>query len=218
MWISEGLAEFFAPTSTDNRARWMGAGQVNNMRMFELEQYLKARPADADGHLIEDSVVAARLTSTGYATSWALTHYLAKNHRVDFHKYVHDVSRLGPLEGDLRIEQPGIIPGNRTLFEKHFGGDYAALEKRLVAHLSRLPYTDPFANSPHIVALISVSSGGRAKRDANVFRTESLATKWQREVLDTLPEASRQGAKLELRRFINKQVAQQFAVAWVRGG
>ena len=218
MWISEGLAEFFAPTSTDNRARWMGAGQVNNMRMFELEQYLKARPADADGQLVEHSIVAARLTSTGYATSWALTHYLAKNHRATFHKYVHEVSKLGPLEGDLRIERPGIIPGNRTLFEKHFGDDYAALEKRLVTHLTRLPYTDPFANSPHVVALISVPSGGRAKRDANVFRTEVLAAKWQHEVLDALPEGSRQAATVELRRFINKQVAQQFAVAWVRGG
>ena len=74
MWLSEGLAEFFAPTSTDARLRWKGAGQVNDMRMFELEQYFKARPANSDGSLIEHTVGAARLTSTGYATSWALTH------------------------------------------------------------------------------------------------------------------------------------------------
>ena len=121
----------------------MGAGQVNNMRMFELEQYLKARPADADGHLIEDSVIAGRLTSTGYATSSALTHYLAKNHRAEFHKYVNEVSKLKPLEGDRRIEHPGVIPGNRTLFEKHFGHDYALLEKRLLAHLNSCPTSTP---------------------------------------------------------------------------
>ncbi len=134
MWISEGLAEFFAPTATDNRVRWIGAGQVNDMRMFELEQYFKARPADADGHLIEDTIQAVRLTSTGYATSWALTHFLAKHHRAEFHKYVNTLSRLGPLEGDRRIVAPGVIPGNKTLFEQQFGDDYPAMEKRIVAH------------------------------------------------------------------------------------
>jgi hypothetical protein len=196
----------------------MGAGQVSNMRMFELEQYLKARPADADGHLIEDSVVAGQLTSTGYATSWALTHYLAKNHRVEFHKYVNEVSKLGPLEGDRRIEAPGVIVGNRTLFEKHFGGDYATLEKRLIGHLNKLPYVDPFAGSPHVVAMIAVPSGGRTRRDANVFRSERLAVKWQSEVLAGLPEETRKAATLLLRPFANKHIAQDFAVKWVRGG
>jgi hypothetical protein len=218
MWLSEGLAEFFAPTSTDQRTRWKGAGQVNDMRMFELEQYLKARPADADGHLIKDSVVAARLTSTGYASSWALTHYLAKNRRVEFHKYVNEVSKLGPLEGDTRVVRPGFIPGNSALFEKHFGDDYAGLEKRLLAHLNKQPYTDPFADTPHFVAMITVPSGNRARRDANVFRTEGLAIKWQSEVLETLPEETRNAAAVGLRRFINKPAAQQFAVTWVRGG
>lgn len=218
MWLAEGLAEFFAPTSTDSRARWMGAGQVNNMRMFELEQYLKSRPADADGHLIEDSVIAGRLTSTGYATSWALTHFLAKNHRAEFHKYVNEVSKLGPLEGDRRIEHPGVIPGNRALFEKHFGDDYATLEKRLIAHLNKLPYADPFADSPHIVAMISVPTSGRTRRDANVFRTEGLAVKWQREMLENLPEEAQRAASLNLRRFANKPIAQQFAAAWIKGG
>ncbi len=217
MWLSEGLAEFFAPTSTDERTRWKGAGQVNDMRMFELEQYLKARPADADGHLIKDSVVAARLTSTGYATSWALTHYLAKNRRAEFHKYVNEVSKLGPLEGDMRIVRPGFIPGNSELFEKHFGEDYAALEKRLIAHLNKQPYTDPFADTPHFVAMITVSAGNRERRDANVFRTETLAAKWQSEVLDSLPEETRHAAAVGLRRFDDKSTAQQFAVRWVGG-
>jgi hypothetical protein len=187
------------------------------MRMFELEQYLKARPADADGHLIKDTVIAARLTSTGYATSWAVTHFLAKNQRAEFHKYVHEVSKLGPLEGDMHIVRPGIIPSNAVLFEKHFGDDYAAIEKRLIAHLQKQPYTDPFADSPHIVAMVSVSSGGRIRRDANVFRTEALAVKWQQETLESLPESSRQGAEAGLRRFANKGTALNFADKWISG-
>jgi hypothetical protein len=43
MWLSEGMAEFFAPTTFGRRLKWKGAGQVNDMRMFELEQYLKSR-------------------------------------------------------------------------------------------------------------------------------------------------------------------------------
>lgn len=217
MWLGEGLAEFFAPTSTDVRLKWKGAGQVNDMRMFELEQYLKARPADADGRLISDTVQAARLTSTGYATAWAVTHYLAKNHRQQFHSYVNQISRLGPLEGDLRIESPGIIRGNKTAFEEHFGDDYTALEQRLITHLQKQPYNDPFAASPHYVAMVAAPLGGRVKRDANVFRTPQLAEKWQREILAELAPDSRQGASLAIRRFANKLTAQRFATAWARG-
>ncbi|MCA9268241.1 MAG: DUF1570 domain-containing protein, partial [Planctomycetales bacterium] len=217
IWLSEGLAEFFAPTSTDERLRWQGAGHVNDMRMFELEQYFKARPADSDGELIEATVQAARLTSTGYSTSWALTHYLAKNERVAFHSYVREISQLGPLEGDLRIVRPGVVPGNKAAFEKHFGADYREMETRLVAHLNRQPYTDPFAASPHYVAMIEVA-GARRGRDANIFRTTELAEKWQRETLAALTDEQRDAARATLRRFANKAAAQQFAVLWVRGG
>jgi hypothetical protein len=216
MWLAEGMAEFFAPTSTDDRLKWKGAGQVNDMRMFELEQYFKARPADDEGELIADTVQAARLTSTGYATSWILTHYLAKHQRAEFHKYVNEISRLGPLEGDLRIVKPGIVPGNKTLFEKHFRDDYSAMEKRIVAHLNKQPYNDPFAGSPHVVAMIVVPSGSRTRRDANIFRSRELAEKWQRETLDRLPENTRASAALTMRVLPNKTAAQQFASEWVR--
>jgi hypothetical protein len=218
MWLGEGMAEFFAPTTVDERLKWKGAGQINDLRMFELEQYFKARPADADGRLIEDTVQAARLTSTGYATSWALTHYLAKHQRVEFHKYVHEVSRLGPLEGDLRIVKPGIVPSNKTLFEKHFGDDYLTMEKRIAAHLNKQPYNDPFAGSPHLVAMITSPTGNRTRRDANIFRTRDLAEKWQRETMERLPEEARSAATLTVRAFPNKLAAQQFAATWVRGG
>ena len=46
MWLSEGLAEFFAPTTIGARLKWKGAGQVNDLRMFELEQYLKSNAAE----------------------------------------------------------------------------------------------------------------------------------------------------------------------------
>src|SRR5436309_1049105 len=45
MWLSEGLAEFFAPTTVDGKLRWKGPGQVNDLRMFELEEYVRGNAA-----------------------------------------------------------------------------------------------------------------------------------------------------------------------------
>lgn len=74
MWLSEGLAEFLAPTEVNKRLNWKGAAQVNDLRMFELEQYVKARSAEEPtGDMVRDTVRAARLKSTGYASAWSLT-------------------------------------------------------------------------------------------------------------------------------------------------
>ena len=33
MWLTEGLAEYFAPTTFGRRMQWKGAGQVNDLRI-----------------------------------------------------------------------------------------------------------------------------------------------------------------------------------------
>lgn len=72
LWLSEGLAEYFAPTVAGERLRWKGAGVVNDMRMFELEEYLKSLAADKpDGQMVAQTALAARLRGPGYATAWA---------------------------------------------------------------------------------------------------------------------------------------------------
>src|SRR5262245_31889245 len=145
MWLSEGLAEFFAPTTMTDKLKWKGAGQINDLRMFELEQYLKSKAADEPtGEMVEHTVVAGRLTSTGYATAWSLTHYLAKNRRTEFTALLREVSQLGPFEGATEIVPPGIIRANREQFSKLFGDDFKAIESRLVLHLKKQPYDDPF--------------------------------------------------------------------------
>jgi len=218
MWLSEGLAEYFAPTSTGARLKWKGPGQVNDLRMFELEQYLKSRAAaKPDGELIEHTVLAARLTSTGYATAWALTHYLAKIRRVEFNDYVREVSRLGPLEAFGDIAGPGLVRENLVLFKRFFGDDLAALESRLVAHLKKLPYSDPFQGLPHCVATIVVSDGKKVQRDANTFHSPTLAQKWLRDLLEKVPAAQRSGAQTNIRLFPNRTAAEGYATQWLRG-
>jgi hypothetical protein len=217
-WLAEGLAEFFAPTTVGERLRWKGAGQVNDLRMFELEQYLKSRAAEEpSGQMIDETVLAGRLTSTGYASAWALTHYLAKNRRGEFQKFLQEVSQLGPFEGATEIEPPGVVRNNLEVFLKHFGDDAVALETRLVLHLKKQPYSDPFAGMPHLVATLVGTDGRRPQRAVNTFHSPALAQKWLREMLDKLPAEHRAAAQTSVRQFPNRAQAQAFAQQW-RGG
>jgi hypothetical protein len=218
MWISEGLAEYFAPTTFARKLKWKGAGQVNDMRMFELELYLKSRESDqADGHLIDDTIKAARLTSTGYASAWSLTHFLAERRKEQFNTYVREVSQLGPLETAGDVVPPGVVPSNISLFEKHFGEDTGKLEQQLVKHLNSLPYTDPFAEWPHFVAMIIVPGKRRAERVANLFHTPDLAQKWITERLATATDEQRGAANSQIRAFPNRLLAEQYARRWAGG-
>lgn len=219
MWLNEGLAEFFAPTTTDRHLKWKGAGQVNDMRMFELEQYIKSRSNDEPGgELVAKTVGAARLTSTGYASAWALTHYLATHHRTDFHALVRGLSVLEPLDTLGPAVPPGVIPENVSFFKERFGDDLAEIERRLVLHLKRQPYRDPFAEWPHFVALISVPDGRRDRREANVFHTPEQAERWCREVIERIPEQQRSAARSAVQQFPNRLLAERYARQWLQGG
>jgi Protein of unknown function (DUF1570) len=216
MWLSEGLAEFFAPTTVGKGLKWKGAGQVNDMRMFELEQYIKSRASEKpDGKLIEQTVGAARLTSTGYASAWSLTHYLAKNRRGEFAAYLRAISKTEPLEGALDVEPPGIVPANLDLFRKTFGDKFSDLENKLVTHLKKQPYTDPFLDAPHYVAALFIPSGKRGKREVQTFHSQLLADKWIRETIEKVPAEDRGRVEREIRRFPNRAAAETFANAWM---
>ncbi len=137
IWISEGLAEYFAPTTTDERLRWKGVGKVNDMRMYELDRYLKYRESEP-GSMVEHTVAASRLTSTGYATAWALTHYLAARKKEKFFAYLTDVSRAQPLAAGVAADVSDEPLDNKAMFVKHFGADFAAMESDLIKYLHGL--------------------------------------------------------------------------------
>ena len=218
MWLSEGLAEFFAPTTVGKGLKWKGAGQVNDLRMFELEQYVKSRASEKpDGKLIEQTVAAARLTSTGYASAWSLTHFLAKNRRPEFSAYLRAVSQTGPLEGAIDVRPPGIVPANLELFRKTFGEKFDDLETKLVAHLKKQPYTDPFSDSPHYVAAVLIPSGKRGKREVQTFHSQILADKWVRETIEKVSVEDRGDVQQTIRQFPNRATAEAFATAWMAG-
>jgi len=181
MWITEGFAEYLAPTTTGQNRRWKGAGQVNDMRMMELEVQIKARDnANWTGEMITESITARQLTSVGYATSWGLTHYLAKMRKEQFRSYLQELFALRPLEGNMPVTSDGRIPRHLHLFQKHFGDDLGAVEERMVKHLDRLPYTSPFADKPHVGLVIAYEdTNKKIRRIGNVFHNDQIAGQWQ---------------------------------------
>jgi Protein of unknown function (DUF1570) len=215
MWISEGIAEYLAPTSFGKRYTWKGAAQVNDLRMFELEQYVKSKgTAQPNGDTVKHTVIAGQLTSTGYATAWSLTHYLATKKRPEFTKYLQDVAKLSPFQGAVNIKPPGVVAENLTLFERHFGSDATDLETKLVAHLKKLPYDDPFAAYPHFAAMITYTQAKRPKREISTFHSPELAAKWLTEKREKLGEFQPEAV---LREFPNRAAAENFARGWLRG-
>lgn len=220
LWVSEGLAEFYAPTSVDARLRWKGAGQVNDLRMSELERYLETRAADgADGTTITHTVGAAQLTSTGYASAWSLTHYLAKYQRVEFAALVRELSELEPLRGYAKTIPPGIVPANLDVFRDHFGDDFPEIENRMVRHLSGLPYTDPLAAYPHYLGMLVAPTGprGQQARQCNTFHSAEAAEKWAGDVIRALPPEQRSAARASVRQFPNRPTAERFGKLWAAG-
>jgi hypothetical protein len=174
---------------------------------------VKSRAAeDPNGATVEHTVLASQLTSTGYASAWSLTHYLATKRKSDFTKYLAEIAKTGPLEGAIDITPPGIVQKNLSTFEKYFGNDYTGLEKKLIQHLQKLPYNDPFAAMPHYVALIHYNDGKRQKREVSTFHSPALAAKWVQEMSEK--NSAIQSDQAEIRRFINRAAAEAFARAW----
>jgi hypothetical protein len=216
MWLSEGLAEFFAPTSVGANLRWKGAGQVNDVRMFELEQYVRGNSAKkATGELVEHTILAGRLSSTGYASAWALVHYLAKAKRPDLLLLVREASRIGPLEGATEVSSLGVVRANRDQFARQLGDNFLDLENKLIAHLKRQPYTDPFLDAPHFVATFLSTAGRRPQKNASTFHSLPNAAKWLADLREQLPTADRQSSQASVRQFPNRPQAEAYLRQWL---
>jgi len=200
MWISEGLPEFFAPTTIDRRIRWKGVGIVNDLRMYNLGEYLKQQPPEAaNGGLIRRTVAATTLDANGYAASWALTHYLAKRHRENFFAFLRAVSERQALGEPSK--------DNAELFREHFGDDLAGMQKGMLSHLQKLPYVNPITNQPHYVAALDLGN----RRTVMITTSPNTIARWQQQALQSLTPAQRAAGRLNVRVFENKALAEQAA-------
>lgn len=215
-WLSEGMAEYFAPTTVNQRLRWKGPGQPNDLRLFELEQYLKEKSATGTkGELVEHTVLAGQLTSTGYAAAWALVHYLARQKPAELTALLDEARQIRPLKGAVVASTLGIVRENRDMFARLVGDDFSGLETRLITHLKRLPYSDPFADAPHFVATLVSLEQGRPKRQAGTFHSLPMAAKWLKEMQDQLPAPQRGESRGAIAAFPNRAAAEAFAAKWL---
>lgn len=202
VWLAEGLSEYFAPTSVDQRLRWKGVGTPNDLRMFELDRFLKQGSTNR-GEMVEQTVTAARLSSAGYASAWGLVHYLASRQKEKFQGYLREVARLGPLEP--REERRAAE--QKKLFVEFFGSDFGALEDAMIEHLKELPYVDPIVNQTHYVVLLKTATS----RTIGVTASPAAVRKWQEEALTKIPPEVQAQATFEILPFASKLLADEYA-------
>ena len=193
LWLSEGVAEYFAPTSVGVRSKWSGVGRPNELRMRDLFIYLKEQNRIGDGAILNRVVTAEKLTSTDYAIAWALVHYLTTKHKDEFFDYLRDVSSGLPLE-----------PPEEEIvrFMEYFGTDLRTLEREMITHVRSLPYTDPVANQFYYVVTLKAGS----KKYATV--TSSLDhDKVRRDLLQKVPARDRAKAVFNFGKYRNQRSA-----------
>jgi len=211
MWITEGIAEYLSPTTTGKYMRWKGAGQVNDFRMMELEQFLQVSTqiTQSPGDWLTETILASRLDSQGYAAAWALTHYLAKTRRVQFNAYVQELQKLGPLDGGYRVVSDGSVPKHRELYGKHFDADLAMTETRLRQYLAKLPYVDPFIEFPHVSVVMGFTLNGRFRKMGGVFHNQELARQWVTKTITEL-KLTPNKVRTEMNSFDNRILAERY--------
>lgn len=209
MWLSEGIAEFFAPTSFGKRNRWKGAGDVNNLRMFELESFLQTRFIEGvDGKTVRETVTAPRLDSTGYAAAWSIVHFLAKKKRRQFNDYVAQMSQLQPMRGMVARPNDPVVE-NLEHFQSFFGEDLEKNEQDMIKYLTGLNYESPVGDFVHYVGLVQVpaADGNGTKRFACCFHTPEKVDAWKAVLLEKLSSQQIQQAEWNLQKATNRDKA-----------
>lgn len=186
LWFSEGVPEYFCPLKVQSSlartggdelpvrtVKWSEAGMVNDLRMHDL---LRTQPAD--GGLVRTTVAAPSLTAHGYSVAWGLTHYLIERRPEAFKAYLADMRKSPPLSA-IGADRPR---GPDPLFVKHFGDDYATLEKEVQRHLTsrklQSAYSDPYVNQTHYVVSVTYKKSRVYYTTAGIMLSPAAAREW----------------------------------------
>jgi Protein of unknown function (DUF1570) len=187
-WLTEGLAEYCAPTTTKGRD-WAGFAQLNPFHvstLHELEDTLALQGRAA--RLIRNQVGHApgrctvlelskldELTPTDYALAWGLTYYLATKRSDEFVSYLRLMSTMKPLAPDSRSFA-------ETMFRRAFGDDMLAMGLPLRRHIATLPRPEPM---PYYAVIFEQDLGdGVVRRGTMVSQSPMVIRQW----LDSMAE------------------------------
>jgi hypothetical protein len=219
MWLGEGIAEYLAPTKPGHKFAWKGAGKMNDLRMWELESFLQKQYINGfDGQTVDMTVSAGQLDSTGYASAWTITHFLAEERKEDFDRYMRYLSRMPPLQAMLP-ESDAVdttVPGNMVHFKKFFGEDLKAFEVEMVEYMSKQKFESPFGAYPHFVCTAEVPDIDGVRKHACFYLDKDSVIEWQSEVVKSLTAYEKEHTKFELRQFRNRGAANDFIRKWKR--
>ncbi len=211
-WLSEGLPEYFE--AAVKQARWQGVGAINDFRHQQLRALITSRPR-ATGQFVQQTVIAPRLSSDGYAAAWALTHYLATHQRDAFLRYVRQVSNRRPTRATLWQLEPDDLKADLDEFKQFFGSNLRTLEDRMLTHLGRLRSRDPAANDKHYVVTCEYLEGSQVRRQAGMSVDADTAREYHQQVLSELSPRQRSSAKFRLMEFPSKREAERYAQNWL---
>jgi hypothetical protein len=176
MWLSEGLPEFFAPTSVSRGTRWAGLGATNVLRMHEIEsEWKKQRSPLSNGKTLNDLVQTTQLESLGYAYSWALIHMLARKNRKELFACIRECSEWKPLSSLPDADRSQSLKSSEELFKSHFGDDYGKLEQTLLRHLKQLDYVNPVDSQTHYLLISGTRYYGLTTSPERVKQLQSQA-------------------------------------------
>lgn len=234
LWLGEGIAEYMAPTEVKSKRSlaWKGAGQINDLRMFEFETFMQKQYVKGfDGDTIDGTVRAGNLDSTGYSAAWTLTHYLANERKADFDRYMRYLSRMAPLTGmvpdvindevqkQYTKETFPKVEDSLTHFKAFFGEDIAEIENELVQFLiksTRRTYQSPVADYAHVVALAVVPGLEKDQKFACFFLQEADVAEWATELKETLSEYEQEHCDIRTAVFPNRASANQAIDAFIK--
>lgn len=213
MWISEGLPEYFAPTTMGRGLAWKGAGQVNDLRMKSIDRLLRMGPQRAPSSRETNTTTEAIVTATdldadGYAWSWALAHFLGEKKKDIFSKYLAEIATAEPMHKTDSVEQ-------RRVFVKHFGSDFAKLDTELMKHLKNLPYVDPIENMTHYVVMIRYPRGPLVMRGYAIALSEKQVAETRAELAAKLTAQEQNEAIFQVRKAKTRTEAKSMAAGWM---
>jgi hypothetical protein len=189
VWFTEGIAEYYCPLKVNTamarkknpelpmwNLKWTKAGMVNDLRMYSL---LKMNAGS--GAAIEKLVRANDIDANGYALAWGLVHYLTTQKTEEFKAYLADVATYQPSEPSLEDAAGKPDP----LFVKHFGSDFAALEKEVQQYLTskamQKEYVDPVANQTQYFVKWNEVKARKSSGLGALTTSPSAAKKWKQQ-------------------------------------
>lgn len=187
LWVTEGLAELFAPTKTSRDGGWSGGNAINPFHMATLKDLQDPLSAQLQRRGVETHRVGRRpgtpmieylvtrtdLTPTDYALAWALTYYLVNNRFEDFVKYLNSLSAMSPT-AEANPDD------HLAMFRETFGNDLNGIGKAIDKYLKSLKN---FENLPYYAVVFEQPIGnGFVRRGGMISQSPAMIRQWLQEM------------------------------------